>query len=108
VILHRFRPVEFGKLISVLGILVATAVIVIAILGAGPGVLGIHRSGAGPAPRVTSFRIGDTEASIRTKLGPPAMVRERGVKGRRVDSWYYGTLPRRGPYTFVFVNGKLR
>jgi len=92
----------------VAGVLVAAAVLVIAILGVGPGPLGTHRSGAPPAPTVARFRIGESEASVRLKLGPPASTSTRRANGKRVDSWYYGTLPRQGPYTFVFVDDKLR
>ena len=107
-ILHPVRPVRRVRQILVAGVLTAAAVLVIAILGAGPGPLGTHRSGASPAPTVARFRIGESEASVRMKLGPPASTSTRRANGKRVDSWYYGTLPRQGPYTFVFVDNKLR
>jgi hypothetical protein len=108
VIVCLLHPVGLVKPLTAAGILVAVAVLVLAILGAGPAVLGIQRSGAAPTPTIARFRIGDSEASVRTKLGPPAGAKTATANGRRVDSWYYGTLPRHGPYQFVFVNGHLR
>jgi hypothetical protein len=108
VIVRLLDPVGLVKPLAAAGVAVAAAVLVLAFLGAGPGFLGTHRSGAAPAPKIARFRIGDSEASVRTKLGPPASAKTATANGRRIDSWYYGTLPRHGPYQFVFVNGHLR